>query len=100
MNKICIIGNGFHATKNIIPSLKELNVSIDAIASEYLEDNKEYEGIKSYSNYQEMLEKENPNIVLIVKTAENQYRIAKNCLKFGIQKLFVEKPMGLTTEEA
>lgn len=100
MNKICMIGNGVHATKNIIPSLKELNVSIDAIASEYLEDNKEFEGIKSYSDYQEMLEKENPNIVLVVKTAENQYRIAKDCLNFGIQKLFVEKPMGLTTEEA
>lgn len=100
MNKICIIGNGVHATKNIIPSLKELNVSIDAISSEYLKNNEKFDGIKSYSDYKEMLEKEHPNKVLICKTAENQYRIAKNCLNFGIEKLFVEKPMGMNPMEA
>lgn len=100
MNKICIIGNGVHATKNIIPSLKELSVSIDAISSEYLKDNEKFDGIQSYSDYKEMLEKEHPNMVLICKTAENQYRIAKDCLNFGIEKLFVEKPMGMNPMDA
>ncbi len=100
MNKICIIGNGTHATRNIIPSLRELDINIDAIASEYLDNQKEFNGIKCYSNYQEMLDKEQPNIVLVCKTAENQYRIAKDCLNFGIKKLFVEKPMGMNSIEA
>ena len=47
MNKICIIGNGVHATKNIIPSLKELSVSIDAISSEYLKDNEKISYVES-----------------------------------------------------
>lgn len=100
MNKICVIGNGVHATQNIIPSMRELNFDIDAIASEYLNNQNEFNGIKCYSDYKEMLEKEQPNIVLVCKTAENQYRIAKDCLSFGIEKLFVEKPMGMNSNEA
>lgn len=100
MNKICMIGNGVHAKQNIIPSLKELNIKIDSIASEYLDNQKEFDGIKCYFDYKEMLEKEKPNIVLVCKTAENQYKIAKDCLNFGIEKLFVEKPMGMNSIEA
>lgn len=100
MRKICMIGNGVHARQNIIPSLRELNIVIDAIASEYLDNQKEFDGIKCYPNYKEMLEKEKPNIVLVCKTAEKQYRIAKDCLNFGIEKLFVEKPMGMNSNEA
>lgn len=100
MNKICIIGNGVHATQNIIPSLRELGISINAIASEYLKEEKEYMGIKCYSDYKIMLEKERPNMVLVVKTAEHQYEITKYCINFGIEKLFVEKPMGMNVNEA
>ena len=50
MKKICVIGNGIHATKNIIPSLKELGVFISSIASEYLTDNSDFLGIKSYND--------------------------------------------------
>lgn len=100
MKKICMIGNGVHAKQNIIPSIRELNISLDAIASEYLQNETEFIGIKCYSDYKEMLEKEKPNIVLVCKTAENQFRIAKDCLNFGIEKLFVEKPMGLNSREA
>ena len=95
-----MIGNGVHAKQNIIPSIRELNISLDAIASEYLQNETEFIGIKCYSDYKEMLEKEKPNIVLVCKTAENQFRIAKDCLNFGIEKLFVEKPMGLNSREA
>ena len=35
MKKTCMIGNGTHATKNIIPSFKEIGVNISSIASEY-----------------------------------------------------------------
>jgi len=100
MKKLCVIGNGIHARQNIIPSLKEIGASISAIASEYLENEKEFEGIKAYSDYKEMLEKEKPDIVVVCKTAEKQFQITKNCLNFGIQKLFVEKPMGMKAEEA
>mgnify|MGYP004500687493 FL=1 len=48
MKKICIIGNGTHATKNIIPSLKETGGSISAIASEYLKDEDTFDGIKLF----------------------------------------------------
>lgn len=100
MKKICVIGNGVHATQNIIPSLKEIGVSISAIASEYLKDEDTFDGIKSYSNYKSMLESEKPEIVVLCKTAEKQYEIAKYCLSFGIEKLFVEKPMGMNVNEA
>lgn len=100
MKKICVIGNGVHATKNIIPSLKEIGVSISAIASEYLKDEDTFDGIKSYFDYKDMLESENPEIVVLCKTAEKQYEIAKYCLNFSIEKLFVEKPMGMNVSEA
>lgn len=100
MKKICVIGNGIHATQNIIPALKEIGVSITSIASEYLEDGKIYDGMNCYLDYKIMLKEEKPNIVLIVKSAEKQYQIAKDCLNFGIDKLFVEKPMGMNQEEA
>ena len=100
MKKICMIGNGTHATKNIIPSLKEIGVTISAIASDYLKDNDNFDGIKSYSDYKIMLEKEKPEIVVLCKSAEKQYVITKYCLNFGIKKLFVEKPMGMNVNEA
>lgn len=100
MKKICVIGNGVHATKNIMPSLKEIGVSISAIASEYLKDEDTFDGIKSYSDYKSMLKSEKPEIVVLCKTAEKQYEIAKYCLNFGIEKLFVEKPLGMNVREA
>lgn len=100
MKKICVIGNGVHAKKNIIPSLKELNIYITAIASEYLENDDTFDGIKSYSDYKVMLENEQPEIVVLCKSAEKQFEIAKYCLNFGLEKLFVEKPMGMNVSEA
>lgn len=100
MEKICIIGNGVHATQNIIPSFRELGNSINAIASEYLREEKEYMGIKAYYDYKQMLEEEKPNIIFVVKTAENQYEITKYCIQHNIKKIFVEKPMGMNVEEA
>lgn len=100
MKKVCVIGNGIHATRNIIPSLRENKVEISAISSEYLSDNDTFDGIKSYSNYKEMLDIEKPQIVVLCKSAEKQYEIAKYCLNFGIEKLFVEKPMGMNVNES
>lgn len=100
MKKVCVIGNGVHAKKNIIPSLNELNFPITAIASEYLENEDTFDGIKSYSDYMAMLEDEKPEIVVLCKSAEKQFEIAKYCLNYGIEKLFVEKPMGMNTKEA
>ncbi len=100
MKKICLIGNGVHSKQNIIPSFKELNFPINAIASEYLEDENNFDGIKSYSDYKVMLENEKPEIVVLCKSAEKQFEIAKYCLNFGIEKLFVEKPMGMNVSEA
>ncbi len=100
MKKICLIGNGIHSKQNIIPSLRELNIHITAIASEYLENEDTFDGIKSYSNYKIMLENEEPEIVVLCKSAEKQFEIAKYCLNFGIEKLFVEKPMGMNVSEA
>ena len=64
MKKICVIGNGIHATKNIIPSLKEINVVISAIASEYLKDDIINNEVKNYSDYRDMLLNEKPQIIL------------------------------------
>lgn len=57
MKKICMIGNRVHTRQNIIPSMRELNIDIDLIASEYLDNQKEFDGIKCYSDYKEMLKK-------------------------------------------
>lgn len=47
-----------------------------------------------------MLQIEKPDMLVICKTAEKQYEITKECLNFGIQKLFVEKPMGMNVQQA
>ena len=87
MKKVCIIGNGIHARQNIIPSLKEIGVSISAIASEYLENQKEFDGIKAYSNYKEMLQIEKPEILDICrKTNGNDYRRSKKSRKYCKRK--------------
>ncbi len=47
-----------------------------------------------------MLEIEKPEAIVLCKSAEKQYDIAKYCLNFGVEKLFVEKPMGMNISEA
>ena len=69
-------------------------------ASPEMVSGKKYDGVKSYNDYKKMLEIEKPKYVLICKSAEKQFEIAKYCINFGIKKIFVEKPMGMNVKES
>lgn len=99
MQSVCIIGNGPHSKRNVIPAIKELGIKIQAIASNFADEIDEKE-IRTYKDYKEMLEIEKPAILFIVTKAENQFEITKYCIEHKIEKIFVEKPMGMNIKEA
>lgn len=58
----------------------------------------DYEGLPFYNNVDEMLEKENLDVVHICLPHDLHVPIAKKCLKYGVH-VFLEKPVSLTYEE-
>lgn len=56
-------------------------------------------GCKFYSNYQEMLDKEKPNIVSIATSTSSHHKIGLDCIKRKID-ILIEKPIASGVEEA
>ncbi len=56
-------------------------------------------GVHAYSNYQELLEKEKPDIVSIAVPTANHAAVALDCLQAGAN-ILVEKPIASNLEEA
>ena len=94
--RIGIIGAGKHARANIFPSLKLLQQPVACVCSQHLDRAesaaREFQAGRAYSQYTEMLEKENLDAV-IVSTGIQHARIVEDCLKAGLH-VFVEKPLG------
>lgn len=55
--------------------------------------------VKKYTNYQEMLEKENPKLIAICTESGKHGQIALDCIEAG-SNLIIEKPIALSLEEA
>ena len=101
--KVGFIGHGRHAQNNLYPSLKFLKVPIQAIATtsaETSEKAKMFQNAKAaYSNYKEMLEKEDLDCIFISVSGESHPQMVKDALNAGLH-VFVEKPLSLTLEES
>ena len=55
--------------------------------------------VKQYTNYEEMLEKERPELVAIATESGKHAEIALKCLDYGCH-LIIEKPIALSIEDA
>lgn len=55
--------------------------------------------IKKYTNYQELLEQENVDLIAICTESGNHGQIALDCIDAGVN-LIIEKPIALSLEEA
>jgi len=60
---------------------------------------KYFENIKLYSEFEELIEKENPDGVIVSTPPNFHFKIVKICLEKGIH-CFVEKPFTLSYEES
>lgn len=55
--------------------------------------------VRKYSDYEEMLEKERPELVAIATESGEHAKIALRCMEFGCN-LIIEKPIALSIEDA
>ncbi len=60
---------------------------------------KEIENVSEYTDYKEMLEKEHPTLVAIATESGEHAKIAKDCIKMGIN-VIIEKPISLSLQDA
>lgn len=101
--KIGVIGCGKHSSVNIYPSLKILGAEIRSICTRHIDTAREavskFNAKVAYDNYKEMLEKEDLDIVFVITSGDQHFRIVSDCLKAG-KHVFVEKPLGWNKEEA
>jgi UDP-N-acetylglucosamine 3-dehydrogenase len=93
--KVSCIGCGRHATKVIQPSLRYSGMNLVSVCDLDLSKarrNAKWFGAKSiYEDYNEMLKKEDIDLVVIVAGPEKHFTIAKNCIKH-VKYVFIEKP--------
>lgn len=101
--KLAFIGYGKHARANLYPSIKLLGYKISAVATLHKETSelaaKEYEISENYTSHLELFEKSKPDAVFISVKPSEQFTVAKDALKAGIN-VFSEKPLGMTVAEA
>jgi predicted dehydrogenase len=101
--RIGFIGCGKHAKANIYPSVKLLNKDITAVCARHMENAQatadRFHAKNAYDDYQKMLESENLDVVFVITSGDQHAGIVIDCLKAG-SHVFVEKPLGWTSEEA
>lgn len=101
--RIGMIGCGVHSTANLFSTLHMLRQPMHAVCAQHLDhaqDAAKRFGIPAaYDNYQEMLSKENLDIVFVVTSSTTQADIVKDCLNAGVN-VFVEKALGMDEAEA
>lgn len=104
MLKAGFIGCGNHATLNIYPVLRLTNIDLIAVC-DLKEDlarrnARNFGALRWYTNYREMLNKENLDVLFIVIGPREHYEIAKIAMKeYGLH-VFTEKPPSETVDEA
>jgi len=103
--KLGMIGAGIHATNMLYPSVVLVDDLIDRVAVCDLDESKARKAAKDfgfqriYTDYREMLERENLDAVIICIGARQHPPVIKDCLKAGLD-VMVEKPAALTPDEA
>ncbi|HOM26947.1 MAG TPA: Gfo/Idh/MocA family oxidoreductase [bacterium] len=100
--KICLIGAGKHSTNRIYPYISVAGgkiVGVCDINFEKAKENSERFGGIPYVDYKKMLERENPDGVIICINAEMHSKLAKEIMKMGYN-VYVEKPPATSSEDA
>ena len=98
--KVGIIGAGSICEKylHVLNALED--VSLNAITSRTIHKAKKMSakhGIKNvYKNYFEMITSENLDLIIILVSADQIFKVTQNLSKFGIT-LLIEKPPGLNS---
>jgi predicted dehydrogenase len=99
---IGIIGAGNFTSSTMMPSLKKVGADVKYIASSGGLSStimaKKYGIAKSTTNYQEMLEDENVDLVFITTQHNTHARMVAETTNAG-KSVFVEKPLALSEEE-
>ncbi|MFZ2462499.1 MAG: Gfo/Idh/MocA family oxidoreductase [Caldibacillus thermoamylovorans] len=103
--KYAIIGCGRISPNHIAAAIKnELNiVALCDLIPEKMDDKfREFnlsDSIAKYTDYEEMLEKERPDLVAICTESGKHAQIALDCIEAGVN-LIIEKPIALSLEDA
>jgi predicted dehydrogenase len=99
---IGIIGSGNFTSSTLMPNLKKINADVKFIASSGGLSStimaKKYGIANSTTNYQEMLEDENVDLVIITTQHNTHARMVAESANSG-KSVFVEKPLALSEEE-
>jgi len=102
--KVGVIGYGgaFNMGRAHLNLMKEAGMTPHAVAEIDPERLKvateEFPGIQTYASVDEMLEKSDVNLVVIITPHNTHAKLALQCLKAG-RHVVCEKPMAVTTEE-
>jgi UDP-N-acetylglucosamine 3-dehydrogenase len=102
--KIAMIGAGTHATNELFPSLNFIN-GIERVAVCDLKEDlainiaKKFGFSKLYTNYEEMLEKEDLDGVIVCINAKAHPKVVEDCLNHEVDVL-VEKPASIFPKES
>ena len=100
--RVAVIGVGGHGRgRHLIPYTKLPNVEVVAVADinpkRAEEVGREFK-VKYYTDYMEMIEKENPDAVSVVTPTGLHAKVAKDALSKGVHVL-VDKPLGANLGE-
>ncbi|MFN4228115.1 MAG: Gfo/Idh/MocA family protein [Candidatus Ratteibacteria bacterium] len=101
-SKICIIGAGRHSTNRIYPYISVAGgkiVGVCDIDFQKAINNSERFGGRPYKDYKEMIEKENPDGVIICINAKMHAELSKEIMKMGYH-VYVEKPPCPSSKDA
>ncbi len=105
MKKLCFIGAGDHACKNLYPSALLCGAEIVGVSTRNMQSAKSaisrfgLESAAAFDNYHEMLRTSDCDGVVISVGVDNQFDIVCDVIKAG-KPFFVEKPLGLTSAQA
>ncbi len=100
MKKIAIVGFGKIAKKHI-EVIRAFGLDVVASSNRSIKGNnaaKEYGIPKTYTNYIEMIEREQPEAIINCVSFDQIYNVTKELIKFRIP-LLVEKPAGTSLRE-
>lgn len=103
--KYALIGCGRISPNHIVAAQKndlEIVALCDIVEKNILDKIKKFElpaEVKRYTNYREMIEKEEIDLIAIATESGKHAQIALDCLDYGIN-LIIEKPIALSIEDA
>lgn len=102
--RVCFIGCGHHSMESLQPAVSliprfEYVAACDLVEEKAREAVRRFGAKKWYTDYEEMVDEEAPDAVVIVGPPPMHEEVGVSCLRRGLN-VFVEKPPSLTVEGA